>query len=287
MSKHTVAIRAGRAEDAGRLAKICYDAFCGVNARHGFPPDFPNVEMAEGLMHWALGYPGVESFVAEVDGKAVGSAFLWDGAIGGVGPVTVAPDVQAKSVGRTMMQAVVARSRERKQAGLRLVQAGFNMTSLSLYTKLGFDVREPLVCINGPALKTRFEGYHVRPATEADIEQCDQVCRFVHGHERTDELRFGLSNGTARVVEHQGTIVGYACDVGFFAHAVTTGNTSLKALIAAAEQFSGPGFLLPSRNSELLRWCLASGLRATQPANMMSIGLYNEPRGSWLASIKF
>ena len=30
----------------------------------------------------------------------------------------------------------------------------------------------------------------------------------------------------------------------------------LKALIAAAPAFGGPGFLVPTRHFELLRWCL-------------------------------
>jgi hypothetical protein len=45
--------------------------------------------------------------------------------------------------------------------------------------------------------------------------------------------------------------------------------------------------LLPIRNSELLRWCLSIGLRITQPMNLMSYGLYNEPRAAFLPSILF
>jgi hypothetical protein len=37
----------------------------------------------------------------------------------------------------------------------------------------------------------------------------------------------------------------------------------LKALISAAKEFCGPGFLLPTRNGELFRWCLGDGLRVT------------------------
>src|SRR5262245_27395110 len=38
-------------------------------------------------------------------------------------------------------------------------------------------------------------------------------------------------------------------------------NDDLAALIGAAEEFSGPGFLVPLRNTELLRWCLQHDLR--------------------------
>jgi hypothetical protein len=43
--------------------------------------------------------------------------------------------------------------------------------------------------------------------------------------------------------------------------------------------------MLPTRNGELLRWCLEKGLRIVQPMTLMSIGLYNEPAGAFLPSI--
>ena len=59
----------------------------------------------------------------------------------------------------------------------------------------------------------------------------------------------------------------------------------MKALISAAGTFAGTGFLLPTRNGELLRWCLANGLRVVQPMTLMSKGLYSEPAGVFLPSI--
>ncbi len=75
--------------------------------------------------------------------------------------------------------------------------------------------------------------------------------------------------------------------VAFFGHAVAETNTDLEALIANAPVFGGPGFLVPTRNAELLRWCLTHGLRITQPMTLMSIGLYNEPQGAYLPSITY
>ena len=75
--------------------------------------------------------------------------------------------------------------------------------------------------------------------------------------------------------------------MGFIGHAVALDNAGLMALIGAAERFNGPGFLLPSRNGEVFRWCLAHGLRVVQPMTLMSLGLYNEPRGAFLPSILY
>ncbi|HTG12318.1 MAG TPA: GNAT family N-acetyltransferase, partial [Candidatus Eisenbacteria bacterium] len=55
----------------------------------------------------------------------------------------------------------------------------------------------------------------------------------------------------------------------------------------AAPEFSGPGFLVPTRNGAVFRWCLEHGLRTVQPMTLMSIGLYNEPQGAFLPSIVY
>ena len=187
------------------------------------------------------------------------------------------------------MEDVLARAREKRFAGVRLVQAAHNTRSMSLYTKFGFDVREPLACLQGDATNDprAVEGYAVRKATGGDVDACCDLCSRVHGHERRNELKAAVAQGTAVVVERGGKVSGYASDVGFFGHAVSTDNAGLMALIAAAEKISGPGLLLPSRNGEVFRWCLARGLKVVQSMTLMSVGLYNEPRGAFFPSILF
>ena len=80
-------------------------------------------------------------------------------------------------------------------------------------------------------------------------------------------------------------MTGYSTSVGFIGHTVGETNDDIKALIGAAESFIGPGFLVPTRNGELLRWCLGEKLRITQTMTLMTIGLYNEPSGAWLPSV--
>ena len=276
--------------DVVSCGRICFEAFKQFNDRHGFPADFQSADAATGLMGMLTGSPHVFGVVAEVGGKVAGSNFLWEAEpVMGVGPITVETSVQARSVGRRLMERVLERARERGAAGVRLVQAAFNTRSMSLYTKLGFDVREPLSCLQGEPLgdKGKVGGHAVRPATERDVEACCELSRRVHGHERRAELMMGLAQGTARVVEFGGRVVGYASDVGFFGHVVALDNSGVMALIGAAERISGPGFLLPSRNGEVFRWCLARGLRVVQPMTLMSTGLYNEPRGAFVPSILF
>ena len=49
----------------------------------------------------------------------------------------------------------------------------------------------------------------------------------------------------------------------------------------------GLGILVPTRNTELLQWCLAHGLKLVQQSALMTIGLYSEPSGAWLPSIAY
>ena len=54
------------------------------------------------------------------------------------------------------------RSEERGFGGIRLVQAGYHSRTLALYLKLGFEAREQLACIQGPAVGKAVAGHVVR-----------------------------------------------------------------------------------------------------------------------------
>jgi predicted N-acetyltransferase YhbS len=281
-----VQIRMMKQDDVETCGRICYGAFKSIAERHNFPPDFPSAEVAAGLLSQLLSRDDIYSVVAEADAQVVGSNFLWETAvIAGVGPITVDPDVQNVAIGRSLMSEVMRRAAERRHAGVRLVQAAYHNRSLSLYTKMGFDTREPLSLLQGPALDIEMHGYNVRPARQGDLEPCNDLCLKVHGHDRSAELLFAIKQETGSVIEHGGRITGYATEVGFLGHAVAESDEDLKALIGAAKSFSGPGFLLPTRNSDLMRWCLAKGLRVVMPMTLMSTGLYNEPNGAFLPSV--
>lgn len=284
----SITLREARPQDAEACGRICYEAFHKISTDHNFPPDFRHASVPIGLLTLLFAHPGFYAVVAEDGGKIVGSNVLDERSeIAGIGPITVAPDVQNGSVGRQLMERVLERAAARRFPGVRLVQAAFHNRSLSLYTKLGFDPREPLSCMQGPPMGTTIPGYTVRAATESDRSACNDVCLRVHGHTRDGELRDAIAQGMAVVVEHGERISGYATGLAFFAHAVGETNNDLKALIASAPTFGGTGILVPTRNSDVFRWCLNNGLRVVQPMTLMSLGLYNEPQGAFLPSILY
>jgi len=283
-----IKLRRATPEDVDICGRICYEAFAAISSQHNFTPELPAPEAGMGLLGALFSHPGFYCVVAEFEGRIVGSNCLDErSAIPGVGPVTVAPEVQNLSIGRILMQAVIDRARERAFPGVRLLQAAYHNRSLSLYTKLGFDAREPMSVMQGPPLKQTVEGCAVRAATENDLDAANDVCHRVHGHSRSGELRDGIGQGSALVVERHGRITGYASAFGYLGHAVGESNLDLQALIAAADGFGWPGIIVPTRNSELFRWCLESGLRVVHPMTLMTIGLYNEPVGAYLPSVLY
>lgn len=285
-------IRRAVPEDGPACGQICYDAFSTIGAAHGFPRDFPGPEAAIGVLSMIFSAPGFYCVVAEHEGRIVGSNCLDErSVIAGIGPITIDPGAQNQGIGRSLMQAVMDRANEQKAAGIRLVQAAFHNRSLSLYAGLGFDIREPLSCMQaraeGRATQRTLDGCTVRPAKHADLDACTRLSRRVHGFDRGIELSQAIEQGSAKVVERGGVITGYTTNLAFFGHSTAESNLDLQALITSAESFGGPGILVPSRNNALFRWCLANGLRVVQPMTLMSVGLYNEPAGAWLPSILF
>jgi len=284
----TIHLRRAVPADATAVGDICYRSFKAVAEAHGFAPDFPSPDAAAALLGGMIEHAEIFGAVAEIDGRVVGSNFLDErNAVSGIGPITVDPAHQNGGTGRALMQAVMRRSSDRGFPGMRLVQAGYHNRSLALYLGLGFDVREHLACVQGPAIATTGTARTVRVATTRDLPACDRLCMRAHGHDRAGELADAVAQGAARVTVRDGRVTGYATAVAFFGHAVGETNDDLQALIADAASFPGPGFLLPTSNGELLRWCLREGLRIVHTMTLMTIGLYNRPAGAWLPSVVY
>jgi predicted N-acetyltransferase YhbS len=292
----TIQIRAMRAEDVEACGRICYEAFTAIAERHNFRKDFPSSETASWLMQNLLDNPGVFNVVAESEGRVIGSNHLLEvDAIAAVGPITVDPDAQAKGAGRMLMQAVIDHGRPKP--GIRLLQDSFNMASLSLYASLGFDVREPLVVIEG-VLKSDITAddnvsteYEIRPIREEDYDACAELCRSVHGFDRHNELKHTPPFPHPFVALRGGRITAYISAPQFWPvnHAVAETEDDMRALlIGASNQCSEPlSLILPTRQATLFRWCLKNGMKVIKPMTLMTIGEYHAPRGCYLPSVGY
>ena len=283
-----IEIRSPAPDDTEELGRICFEGFRSIAERHNFPPDFPSPEVASGVMSGLISHPEVYGVVAEKDGRILGSNFLDERSqIAGVGPITVDPSSQDAGVGRKLMEAVMARAAERDFRGVRLLQSAYHVRSLSLYARLGFEVRGLLATMQGDPIEDTIPGHVVRLAEDGDLDACNRLCVSAHGFDRAGELRDAIGQGSGQVVEQDGQIVGYTTGLAFFGHSVAETNDALKALIAAAAEFGGPGFLLPPQNVEVFSWCTDRGLRVVQLMTLMTTGAYEEPARPFLTSILY
>ena len=282
----TLRLRPFTLEDADVCGAICYEAFRQIDEAHGFPPSFESPESAAAILG-SRAREGFYGVVAEVDGRIVGSNFLDErSVVAGLGPISVDVNFQNGAIGRELMRDALDRVASEGFVGVRLTQSAFHSRSLSLYSKLGFVVREPLAVMKSASIGVTLAGCSVRPATEADIDGCSRVCVKVHGLDRDGEVMDAVRRRNAFVVERGGRITGYTTGFGG-GHAVAESNEDMKALISAASDFPGNGFLVPTRNADLFTWCLDNGLRVVEPMTLMSLGLYQEPTGAFIPSYLF
>jgi predicted N-acetyltransferase YhbS len=284
-----VTLREAEPGDIEACAQILFDAFGGLHDHHRFPRDFPQLEAATGLMQAWIPHPSIWGVVAEIEGRIVGSNFLDErDPIRGVGPITVDPEGQNAGVGRKLMAAVMERGEG--APGIRLLQDAFHMRSLALYESLGFRVTEPVAVIVGKPRSDPAREVEVRALEEGDLDECAELCERVHGFERRNELRDAIQAFAPFVAVRDRRIAAYASSVTFWPmnHGVAGSEDEMKALLrGAAVAVEEPlAFLVPLRTG-LFRWCLEEGLRLTKPMNLMAVGKYQEPRGSWYPSVLY
>lgn len=284
----TVTVRRFKAGDIDECAVIGFEAHSAISRRHGFPSEQPSIEFSSRVLKMKVGDQHASGFVAEQEGRAVGSVFLngFPGAgIAAVGPLTVAPGAAA-GVGRRLLERALQEASAQGTASVRLVQSPAHFGSLALYAKLGFDVREPLVLVSDVPVGGT-SAARTRPATAAEIPSCLELSQALAGVAREYELEQAIAQNVATVVAEGGAISGYSTGIGLRGHSVARSNTDMQALIAGTPRLPGPGFFVPIRNTDLLRWLLQCGAKMQWPAHLMSVGSYTEPRGAYLPSIAF
>jgi predicted N-acetyltransferase YhbS len=283
-------IREANNEDAAACGRVIYEAFGAVNARHGFATRWPSIEFAGEFARGFIALHGIYAVVCELDGDVIGCNFLDErGAISGVGPTAVASSIQGTGVGRALM--LEALHRASGHAGVRLLQDAFNASSLALYASLGFEVKEPVVLLRGSLSNAQAGDLVVRTVGVADFDACARLCRVVHGFDRSRELSDAVSVGdrTPLLGHRDERVVAYSTGFGTFAHAVAETERDMRGLVTAATRLARGEleFLLPSRQPNILRWCLGHGMRVVKQMNLMAIGDYSEPRGCWIPSVLY
>ncbi|MGD0138859.1 MAG: GNAT family N-acetyltransferase [Tepidisphaeraceae bacterium] len=287
-----------RAEHIPEIARIVFEAFKGIHDRHRFPLDVPSPDVALMMAEMLVHRPDFYGVSAVLDGKIVGSNFTQiSDAVSGVGPITVDPSCQSRGVGRALMQHVVDWSLANHGPMVRLVQDGFNMASLSLYTSIGFTVVEPLVLMAvSPA---DHSDATVRPLVSSDLPACDALCARILKVSRKNELAFMIEHGgKAGFIPHgrfkAERLMAYVIP-GFFGHGVAeSADDLLTTVTQTARNVPPPAHkvFIPARNGELFRQALDLKMRSIKLTSLMAMGPYEEPLtpatdAAWAPSIAY
>ncbi|MHB8375690.1 MAG: GNAT family N-acetyltransferase [Dehalococcoidia bacterium] len=280
----SIDLRRPASDDLPQLARICHEAFSDLAERHGFPSDFPTVEIATGLLGTLMSQEQVYSVAAYDDGVPRGSNYLnlW-GDAAGVGPVSVDIPRQGHGVGGALMRDVIEHAHAQGFEMVRLCQDSFNMRSLALYASLGFETKEPLALLAlspGGAIDPAF-----RPATPADFAQMDALCQSIYRISRRGEYDVLASAGFPMFVLDRGRVSAYLIGT-LVGHGVAETDEDMLALLdSAGASTPDGGSFIPIRQAHLYRKALAAGHRNVKVMNLMTLGPYEEPQGTWLPSV--
>jgi len=280
--------------DAESCGKIGYEAHKAISLAHSYPCEQPSEEFGIELIKMLLGNPNSWGVLAETQGKILGSIFLHrfpPSPVAVIGPLTVHPSAEGGGIGRKLMDAALTQAYKEHYDQIRLVQSPSHIRSFVLYTKCGFVLREPLFLMQGQPLKGRnidTRNADVRLVRDDNvISMCNELCKSSYGLSREMELRQAKDQGVATMIQRDGVITGYAAGIGILSHAIAKSNEDLKTLIANAHAILGPGFFAPARNHELIKWLLDNGFQIGWPANLMTIGPYQEPLTPFLPSLAY
>ncbi len=148
-----VSIRPIGEHDIEAAARAAFAAHSALAARQTHPSEHPSPAFSASLLNIKIKDSNVFGFVAEQNGKAVGSVFLNrfpSSPIAAIGPLTVDPEAEGNGAGSALLRVALDQARALSIAQVRLVQSPAHLRSLALYSKAGFDVREPLVLMQSP-----------------------------------------------------------------------------------------------------------------------------------------
>jgi GNAT superfamily N-acetyltransferase len=274
--------------DSAELGRICYDAFKDISERHGFQSDFRNPEIPPMFISALIANEQVYGVAASLDGRLAGSNFVavMD-EVGGLGPITVDPPAQGNGIGRKMMEDALRHAGDTGVEQVRLCQDAFNVTSMSLYSSVGFDTVEPLGLLDLQPAEAPDDS--VRVLTADDMPAVGALCRDIYKVSRANEIlgapRFAVQ---PLVRERSGRLRGYVVP-GLIGHGVAETEDDMLVLLAQAARLSPvpASQLVPLTEGSLFRKALAHGHRLRKMMNLMVYGPYEAPDGVWVPSVLY
>jgi len=285
---HSATLTKAAPEHIPELGRICYEAFKELQDRHRFHRDLPSAQAGRQVIGLLISRPEFYGVAAMVGEELAGSNFLSIAdEVAGVGPITVDSAFQGRDIGRQLMLDVMREAHDRDIGKVRLVQEAFNTASISLYARLGFETRHGLALMRPPAADSGDPS--VRPATFADLDAMDALCRRIYKINRRAESNMFLEVGFPVFVrEREGRICAYLAP-GLFGHGVgETEDDAVTLAMQSARMLPEPTTVFcPLDEHPLFRAFLDAGFKNLKMMNLMTVGPYEVPDRVWMPSILY
>ncbi|MGH7770806.1 MAG: GNAT family N-acetyltransferase [Candidatus Binatia bacterium] len=256
------AIRRMEEADIEVCADIMFRAFNDMARRYGHRREFSSESVAEPFVRHHLCLDPSTAFVATMENRISGFAFLRTRGEGAsIGPVAVAPEFQSKGIGRELVATCVNAARSEGASSIRLLQTEWNLHSYKLYSNCGFvpvtPVTRLLVDTGSPPL--RFARSSFRLARVEDLPNIVAMEERLTGVRRDKDLAMLARLGKLIVAPDYRGFVGLCpfARGGMVGPGVADSEELLRELLHSALSAFGPDqrvqVFLPIQHERIIR----------------------------------
>ncbi|HET9521510.1 MAG TPA: GNAT family N-acetyltransferase [Candidatus Limnocylindrales bacterium] len=158
------------------------------------------------FLEWAVGHASCRAFLAEIDGRIVGTGVATaNGSVGWVGTIFVAPDERGRGIGAALTRAVVYDLERRDCRTLVLIATD---EGRPVYERQGFTVQTRYVRYAAPSGPPPVADDLVRELRASDLPVIVELDRIATGEDRSAILRSFAELETGRIAQRPDGRVG-------------------------------------------------------------------------------
>jgi GNAT superfamily N-acetyltransferase len=266
-------IRRTRASDLPALHDIFIEAIAAVYRPHAFDPPAPPLEVFANQQRHVLAYDGETCAVAEAGGEPIAFASAWvRDDTWFLASLFVRPQVQARGVGRALLDAVWGDGARRRQTITDAIQPVSN----ALYGRRGLVPATPVLSFGG---RPRLDAAAVTlEAADADDDGLRAIDTAAYGFDRAVDHAYWGRLARRTLWRRDGRAVAYS--YAFPGRTTAIGPVGGVDGVAAASAFAAElvradgevQVRMPGSSYEIVATALAAGLRLAPTPGLLLLG---------------
>ena len=158
------------------------------------------------FFEWAVDHPSCHPFLAEIDGRTVGTGVATaNGPVGWVGTIFVTPDERGRGIGAALTRTV---NEDLERRGCRTLVLIATEEGRPVYERQGFNVQTRYVRFAAPIGPPAEVDARVRPFDPADLAGIIALDRAATGEDRSAILASFAEPQTSRIATRSDGVVG-------------------------------------------------------------------------------